>query len=241
MLSNTRSIHRPEAQRDAPLLTIERRPGREPPISSRPGPRIEVTVPTEAVVRRALRERVLADTPGERHAVDEFWVPRSHERADIAVIGHLLDGFEIKTERDTLGRLPRQADAYARVFDRCTAVVAGRHRAGATEILPEWWGVVEISVNGKVSFAETRAAGPNPDVDPETLVRLLWREEAFAALMRLGAEPSPRSTRSTLWTELLRLVDAAQLRCVVRHALHMRARTPVVSRFMPRSVGVADR
>ena len=43
-------------------------------------------------------------------------MPRSNERAGIAVIGTRMDGFEIKTERDTLRRLPRQASAYARLL-----------------------------------------------------------------------------------------------------------------------------
>jgi hypothetical protein len=66
-------------------------------------------VGAEKVVRDALRSHVLAEVAGARDTVDEFWVPRSNERADIAVLGRWMDGFEIKTERDTLSRLPRQA------------------------------------------------------------------------------------------------------------------------------------
>src|SRR3954451_13577948 len=101
----------------------------------------------ETVVRDALRAHVLTTIAGAQGAVDEFWVPRSNERADIAVIGTHIDGFEIKTERDTLRRLPRQAGAYARLFDRCTAVVADRHRDAAEQLLPKWWGLTAVSVN----------------------------------------------------------------------------------------------
>jgi peptidoglycan hydrolase-like protein with peptidoglycan-binding domain len=65
--------------------------------------------------------------PASAEAVFEFWVPQSNGRADVAVIGTTMDGFEIKTERDSLRRLPRQADAYSRVFDHCHAVLAHRH------------------------------------------------------------------------------------------------------------------
>ncbi|PZR78790.1 MAG: hypothetical protein DLM65_12075 [Candidatus Aeolococcus gillhamiae] len=188
---------------------------------------------TEAVVRGAPRQKLLAAPKQAPNLFDEFWVPRSNERADIALVSREMNGYEIKTDRDTLRRLPRQAPAYGRVFDRCTAVVASRHSSAVIDMLPEWWGIVEISVNGTVGFTVTRGARANPEVDPETLVRLLWRDEAFIALVRLGAEPSPRSTRSTLWTELLRLADLAQLRAAVRRALRHRASNPSPSRFMP--------
>lgn len=192
---------------------------------------------TEAVVRGALRQRLVADRKQAPNLFDEFWVPRSNERADVALVSREMNGYEIKTERDTLRRLPRQAPAYGRVFDRCTAVVASTHSPAVIDMLPEWWGVVEISVNGSVSFTVMRRARANPEVDPETLVRLLWREEVFIALVRLGAEPSPRATRSTLWTELLRLADLTQLRAAVRRALRHRASKPSPSRFMPLPTG----
>jgi hypothetical protein len=95
-------------------------------------------VMTEAAVRHSLREQMLARAPSTAEAIYEFWVPRSHERADVAVIGGTIDGFEIKTERDTLKRLPRQAEAYTRIFDRCHAVLAHRHVDKAMEMLPAW-------------------------------------------------------------------------------------------------------
>lgn len=173
----------------------------------------------EAEVRDALRSHALGAVPGAQGAVDEFWVPRSNERADIAVIGRRMDGFEIKTERDTLARLPRQALAYGRLFDRCTAVVAERHRERSEELLPEWWGLTTVRVNGSVTFAVVRRPRSNPAVDPEILVRLLWRDEAMSALVELGQSPDRRAPRRALWTDLLRATSLTQLRSAVRSAL----------------------
>lgn len=173
----------------------------------------------EAVVRAALRQRVLAETAGARDAVDEFWVPRSHERADLAVIGRWMDGFEIKTERDTLRRLPRQAEAYARLFDRCSVVVAEKHSKGAADILPDWWGITTVHVNGSVSFNVVRKPSTNVGVDSEIIVRLLWREEVHLALIKLGIEADQRAPRQTLWRTLLASTTLAELRQIVRRAL----------------------
>ncbi len=189
-------------------------------------------MPAERVIRDALREVVLAQTHGARDAVDEFWVPLSHERADIAVIGRWMDGFEIKTERDTLRRLPRQALAYGRLFDRCTVVVAQRHRDQAAELLPDWWGITTVHVNGSVEFSPVRPPRRNPGVNPETLVRLLWREEAMAALQHFGRAPDPRATRGSMWRELLHATTLTELRSVVRRAVVSRdpARARIATR-----------
>jgi hypothetical protein len=72
----------------------------------------------EIHVRVALRGELAAHADGVQKTVEEFWVPRSHERADVVVVGGSLDGYEIKSARDGLKRLPRQAVAYGRLFDR---------------------------------------------------------------------------------------------------------------------------
>lgn len=198
---------------------------------------------TERAVRLALRDHLLSQASGGTQAVDEFWVPRSNERADIALINSHLTGFEIKTERDTLTRLPRQSDAYGRIFDRCTAVVAPKHAAAAIAMLPPWWGIVEVSVNGHVAFSQRRRAEPNPAIDAYILVRLLWRAEAAAALAKLDVELPPRATRSTMWTALLDATDLTKLRTIVRRALLARRAGTYgrPSRFTQRGVAAADR
>jgi hypothetical protein len=147
-------------------------------------------------------------------------VPQSNARADVALIGTTIDGFEIKTERDSLKRLPRQADAYTRVFDRCHVVLAYRHVDRALEILPPWWGVRVI--DDGLTFMTLRPAEPNPSVDPETLVRLLWRDEAYTALCDLGTNPDQCAGRFRLWELLLALLDVEGIKRVVREALLLR-------------------
>jgi hypothetical protein len=186
-------------------------------------------VVAEARVREALRSALLAAATDRREAVDEFWVPCSHERADLVVIGSVIEAFEIKTDQDRLTRLPRQVAAYGRLFDRCTAVVAERHLRKAMAMIPEWWGVLVVTTDGCVSFEAARSADANECVDAETLVRLLWRDEVSAALTRLGAPPEPGAARSSMWDELLGHVDLNGLRGIVRQAL--RSRDPSRARF----------
>jgi hypothetical protein len=52
-------------------------------------------------------------------------------------------GYEIKSDRDTLARLPNQIAAYELCFDTMTMVVGKRHLAKCRATLPEWWGIWE--------------------------------------------------------------------------------------------------
>jgi len=187
--------------------------------------------PGAADVRDALRAQLAAG--GETTFVEEFWVPRSNERADLVAIGAQFDAFEIKSHRDRLSRLPRQAAAYARLFDSCTAVVAERHATAAATALPDWWGLAIIRLDGAtLRFEWIRLAGPNRAVDVETLVRLLWRDEVYAILRELGASPPVGDGRPALWRALLDLVDTSALQQLVRDAL--RSRDPSQARIPTR-------
>jgi hypothetical protein len=175
---------------------------------------------TEATVRESLREEVVARLPGLSETIYEFWVPRTNERADIVAIAASLWGFEIKTDRDTLNRLPRQVEAYSRLFDRCMIVLAESHLDAALAVVPEWWGAAVILTDPMpLSFRVVRPARPNLGVDPETLVRLLWRDEVRYILSAFGAEPDPGASRASMWQHLLSLVDLDGLKEAVRNAL----------------------
>jgi hypothetical protein len=190
---------------------------------------------TEAAVRDTLRQEVKSrlDVTG---TIDEFWVPRTNERADLAAIGSFLWGFEIKTGRDTLRRLPRQVEAYNRLFDWCAIVVAERHLEAALAVVPPWWGAtVILDHEMRISFRLIRQPRPNPGVDPETLVRLLWREEARAILSSLGLDPGASASRVAMWRELLTVCDLDGLKTVVRAALL--TRDPWRSSFPARRPG----
>lgn len=177
-------------------------------------------VPSEATVREALRNRVLARSAPPCQALDEFWVPLTNERADVVVIGSAMAAYEIKTGEDTLSRLPRQAGAYAKLFDTCTVVVAERHREPVLALIPGWWGMIAYESKSRpLTFGRVRPASPNQSVDPDTLVRLLWRAEVRAALKSLGSDPDPRQSRASMWQQLLHLTDVDQLKQIVRTAI----------------------
>ena len=92
----------------------------------------------ELEVREAMRAGPLRRYLNDTHSrvVDELAICMGEARIDMAVINGKLSGYEIKSESDTLIRLPKQADVYARVFDELTLVMDRRHSEGALKMLP---------------------------------------------------------------------------------------------------------
>ncbi len=116
-------------------------------------------------------------------------------RVDTAAINSALCGYEIKSARDTLRRLPQQVEVYSKVCDHAALLVAENHREHAAE-LPSWWAVYVVTGGpGVVELTPVAAGGPNPGVDPLATAQLLWRDEALAELADRGLDRGVRSKR----------------------------------------------
>ncbi|HVG84272.1 MAG TPA: sce7726 family protein [Vicinamibacterales bacterium] len=178
-------------------------------------------------VRRALHGTLLrdhAEAQDDTLFVDELGLC-GEVRVDVAVINGAMTGFEIKSERDTLRRLPKQVEFYSRVLDYAEIVVAKNHLAEARRIVPSWWGVrvARLDADGGVQIKPVRRARRNRHIDPLSLAQLLWREEALAELAARGADRGVRSKpRSAVWERLVQTVDTHELQSMVRSRLKAR-------------------
>jgi len=173
-------------------------------------------------VRRVLKQELRVRHGGEADTivVEELGLCRGSVRADIAVINGLMKGFEIKSDRDTLQRLLKQASVYSRVFDTATLVTAERHVHEAELALPPWWGIEVIGDDGTLS--EIKQTGPNPSVDANSVAILLWRGEASSILSRAGVTVYRHETRQSLCSRLAAFLPLDELRSAVREALKNR-------------------
>ena len=83
----------------------------------------------DADIRPALRTMLLSQLGSEPDTVlvEELGLCRGQVRVDIAVVNGLLQGYEIKSDRDSLRRLGIQVVLYWKVLDRATLVVCERH------------------------------------------------------------------------------------------------------------------
>lgn len=151
-------------------------------------------------------------------------------RADIALLSprfglHLV---ELKTDRDTLNRLPMQADWYSRVADSCTLVVAQRHFEKARAIVPDWWALWPVrEEHGQIVSGTgrdgARTGSTNHDVNPIFLARLLHVEEARQALRENGGtKGTSKLGHMALCERLRQRLDLPALQKLVHQALRIR-------------------
>ncbi len=198
-----------------------------PPSRPTAGRGVRAPVPDAAKIAEALIPEVLRLVgPGVRRVTRELVVPVTSERADVAAIGDATWLFEIKSGRDSLRRLHRQADAFARVADRCVLVAASRHLPDAGAALPPWWGMIAVSDGPAVTLRWRRAAAPNRGTDRRTLLLMLRRDEAEAALTSLDGRCRAGHRRMSLLAELDRRLDDEGIALCVRDALLHRPQQP---------------
>ncbi len=181
----------------------------------------------DKAIRPALRSKLLRELHDRSDTVliEELGLCRGQVRMDIAVVDGSLHGYEIKSNRDTLRRLPTQVDLYGKVLDQATLVVGDRLLAAALNALPPWWGVllVQQTPHGCV-FTTVREAGQNPSRDPRALVELLWFERAVALLEQCNAARGVRSKpRRAVWDRICEIVGTDEIAAAVRAGLKARA------------------
>ena len=165
--------------------------------------------------KRLRRQHTQKDTL----VIDELGLNHGKCRADIAVINGHLVGYEIKSNNDSLRRLEGQVKAYNAVFDKVFIVVGDRYINSIKNYIPEWWGVI-VSVRGPrgaVNFDTVRMARTNKKIDPISIARLLWRNEAEEILQQKKLSSKIlRQPRAKLYEYLVDKLNICELRKFVR-------------------------
>lgn len=176
---------------------------------------IRTTLRDDLQSRHDLRDTLL---------IDELGLCQGNARIDVAVVNGTLTGYEIKSEADTLYRLPHQALVYSRILDYVTIVASRLHVEKIETLIPEWWGITEVvRQNDQLELSVIRPAERNPNVDPHALAQLLWRDEALAILNALGITKGlAGKPRCFLWQKLVEAQSLDALKQSVRQTLKIR-------------------
>lgn len=156
--------------------------------------------------------------------VEEMGVWSGTVRVDMAVINGELCGYELKSDSDTVKRLPLQSEIYGKVFDRVTLVVGERLYKSALACIPDWWGCqIATMADEYASLVSVRKPEKNPDIDPSVLVQMLLKSEAVNILECFGLAKGWRSkTASSICDRLVREIQIDDLAYHVRTALKRR-------------------
>jgi hypothetical protein len=155
-------------------------------------------------------------------------------RVDVALVNGALHGFEIKSDADTLERLPAQATVYNATLDTVTLVCHRKHYDAVVRLVPAWWGITEARAGdgpqGMPRLDIVRPGRLNCTLVPESVAQLLWRDEVLELLGQLGAAKGMKSQpRRILWARLASVLSLDELRARVRQQLKSRAGWPTES------------
>lgn len=192
----------------------------------------------DKVIRSALKENLEKLYRKDRHAkvIEELGITHGAARVDIAVVNGVLHGYELKSDLDTLYRLPEQMRLYNSVFDQVTLVVGKNHLHEAIKIIPDWWGIVIAKIvdsSGVVSFCDIRESTENPDRISVEIAKLLWRVEALNILEKRGHAKGIRSKpRKEIYERLAMVLDQEDLRAEVREHLLTRVKWRSEKQYM---------
>ncbi len=156
--------------------------------------------------------------------IEELGLCQGIARVDLAVVNGTIHGYEIKSERDTLARLPGQVAVYNKALDFVTIVAAQSHVARIADIVPWLWGVWSVARSRQRFWLKrSRKAQRNPQISAFALAQLLWRDEALEALTEYGLAVGVRSkAREFLWDRLASKLTVKELGDIVRARLKAR-------------------
>ncbi|WP_168878677.1 sce7726 family protein [Rhizobium sp. P28RR-XV] len=185
-----------------------------------------MTLTNDPIIRKVIRQRLATTHDGQDAViVDELRVGRGSARIDVAVVNGLIDGFEIKSDKDTLERLERQAMLYGEIADRMTLVVGERHLDEAVQLIPDWWSVILARPHGEsCRLRSLRKGHRNRSLSAWALVNMLERQELMTLLsihsLQKGASRKIFSELADTATSGIKAKDIASF---VKHVLKVRA------------------
>lgn len=155
--------------------------------------------------------------------VDELDLCSGLARVDIGVVNGSIHGYEIKSEEDTLKRLPSQMNYYNKSLEKITIVVNPKHFDNVIEEVPEYWGIILVGTDeGSSPVTEIRPALYNPAVENAAILQLLWKPELLSLAEKFCIRYKKSSNRRALCNIISQALDKKTISDEVRTALKRR-------------------
>lgn len=154
--------------------------------------------------------------------INELGLDFGAARVDVAVVNGIMHGYEIKSDLDTLYRLPRQLKYYNKAFERMTIVVSRKYLEEVKGMIPKWWGIKTISID-QTRLIDIRKGRKVSQQDPLLIIKLLWKKELEGLIDYLKL---PKSLKKMRKKELLQILieeaDFEDIRWYVYNVLKTR-------------------
>lgn len=153
----------------------------------------------EALLKAAVIDRLISSGVLDESSVlvSELTVDNWTHRTDLVLANGRLCGFELKSERDSLSRLPAQIKSFSRHFEKFVLVVAKKFEKRALELIKESNGVgLWIASNNGEITEKIRPRAKS--ISPEASISLITATELRRFLTANGIKYQKASHRSDL-------------------------------------------
>jgi hypothetical protein len=172
-------------------------------------------------VRTSLHAHLKRETVVDDVVINELDLQRKDARIDVAVVTHVLHGYEIKSEADKVDRLPRQVEMYGKVMDYLNIVVDSSHLKAALRLVPVYWGVYIWT--RELGVQKLRDSKLNIDTDKRALAQMLWREAAVQLLIEQGVTGRDLTKpKAMLWESIAAVCSHQKIHAAVVNQLRTR-------------------
>lgn len=185
----------------------------------------------EAKLKAAVVDRLMSTgvLDADSVLVSELTVANWTHRTDMVVANGRLWGFELKSDRDSLDRLPTQLVAFSALFEKLVVVVAEKFESRATQLVQEVEGV-GLWISRKSGELVERIRPKVMPLDAGSAISLMTSEELRLMLRARGLRGLHGARRKEL-VDLASHLSAAELADAARSAIKARFRD-VHARFM---------
>lgn len=105
---------------------------------------------------------------------EEYTTYSGKSRADIVAINSHFNAFEIKSDYDSLGRLPNQIKEYDLTFEKNYIVTGNKYINKISNFVPQHWGIIHVyKRNNNIVFKYCRRPILNPYFDFKCFLGLI--------------------------------------------------------------------
>lgn len=190
----------------------------------------------EYIYKNAIAKKVLLGKHNLRTSCMLTEFRTGNCKADVVILNGTSTVYEIKSERDTLGRLEKQLHEYLRVFDGVQVIAGENHISALERTLPAEVGILVLT--DRFGISEYRSSRSNvANVLPEQIFESLQRIEYLAILRKYGLVlPEVPNTRvHTVAKELFASLTPEQAHTGMVDVLK-NTRSPIILREFIQSV-----
>lgn len=197
----------------------------------------------EYIYKNVVAEKILLGRHSLNTAVLIQEMRALRSKADTVIFNGTSTAYEIKSDRDSLTRLPLQIEDYRKVFAKVVVVAAAKHVSTLENTLPEDVGILTLSK--KLSLSTIRPAQENLEtLEAPAMLDALQLSELKAMLHLLGQETPdiPNTQQRRVYSEILggfptSLLHSSMVK-VVRQSRNQKSMSGFISE-LPRSLYAA--